>query len=1181
MRGPPPASSPSRRRVVFCYGPAMTSTALAASFVHLRVHTAYSMSEGAISTKALPKLCKEMGMPAVAITDSRNIFGGLEFSVGCTDSGIQPIVGCQIALRRKAEQGTGFGAREVRQPDPDELVLLAQNPEGYQNLLKIVSKAFLETEGVETAQVGMDALRGHNEGLICLTGGPLGPVGRMLLDGQKDHAEACLSTLADIFPGRLYVEIQRHGMEREDLTEPGFIDLAYKLDLPLVATNECFYPKRDMHEAHDALICMAEKSFLSHSDRRRLTPEHYFKSPQEMRELFKDLPEAVDNTLVIARRCAVMVEKRKPILPRSPKAGDRTEEEALRDMAEEGLRKRLAVHVFREGMSDEEKEAVAKPYWERLEFELNVINKMGFPGYFMIVADFIQWAKDHDIPVGPGRGSGAGSLVAWVLTITDLDPLRFQLLFERFLNPERVSMPDFDVDFCQDRREEVIRYVQREYGRDRVAQIITFGKLQARAVVRSVGRVLEMPLGYVDKICKMIPNNPANPVTLAQALEQEPQLADLRDSDPQVGNMLNLALKLEGLYSHASTHAAGVVIGDRPLDELVPLYRDPHSDMPVTQFNMKWVEQAGLVKFDFLGLKTLTVINTAVKHVKEQHGLDLDMSALALDDPKSYQILARGETAGVFQLESTGMRDVLTKLKPDCLEDIIAVVALYRPGPMDNIPSYIRRKQGDEVVEYMHPDLEPILKETYGIMIYQEQVMQAAQVLAGYSLGGADLLRRAMGKKIKEEMDKQRAMFCDGAEARGIAREKASEIFDTIAKFAGYGFNKSHAAAYALVAYHTAYLKANYPVEFMAATMTYDMHNTEKLEAFKAELGRLKIDLLPPDINKSLVNFAVEKGAVRYALSAVKNVGAQAMEVLVAEREKNGPFKDLADFARRLDTKAVNKRLLENLVRAGAFDCLNKNRGQTFAAIETVMRHAQAAAEERASSQVSLFGGGAQAAPPLVLPKVPDWTPMEKLENELSAIGFYLSAHPLDTFDRTLKRLSVVKSSELLTYLKNGGANPVKMAGSVGGRKERVGKNGSRYAFVTMSDAGGTFEAMFFSEILKASRDLLESGKPVLVTMDARLDGEQVRLAAKGVEDLEEVAARSAKKIMVHIADPEPVERLKQIIERDGRGNGRIVVVADLEDHAVEIEFGRTFQLSAQTIGALRNTPGVRDVVEV
>ncbi len=1159
----------------------MTDTKAAASFVHLRVHTAYSMSEGAISTKALPKLCKEMGMPAVAIADSRNIFGGLEFSVGCADAGVQPIVGCQIALRRKAEQGNGFGAREVRQPDPDELVLLAQNPDGYQNLLKIVSKAFLETEGVEAPQVGLDDLRAHGDGLICLTGGPLGPVGRMLLDGQTDHAETCLRTLADIFPGRLYVEIQRHGMEREDLTEPGFIDLAYKLDLPLVATNECFFPKREMYEAHDALICMAEKSFLSHTNRRRLTPEHYFKSPAEMRELFKDLPEAADNTLVIAKRCAVMVEKRKPILPRSPKAGDRTEEQALSDMAAEGLKKRLHVHVYQPGMTDEEKEAAAKPYWERLEFELNVINKMGFPGYFMIVADFIQWAKDHDIPVGPGRGSGAGSLVAWALTITDLDPLRFQLLFERFLNPERVSMPDFDVDFCQDRREEVIRYVQREYGRDRVAQIITFGKLQARAVVRSVGRVLEMPLGYVDKICKMIPNNPANPVTLAQALEQEPQLADLRDSDPQVGNMLNLALKLEGLYSHASTHAAGVVIGDRPLDELVPLYRDPHSDMPVTQFNMKWVEQAGLVKFDFLGLKTLTVINTAVKHVREQHGTELDISALPLDEPKSYQILARGETAGVFQLESTGMRDVLTKLKPDCLEDIIAVVALYRPGPMDNIPSYIRRKQGEEVVEYMHPDLEPILKETYGIMIYQEQVMQAAQVLAGYSLGGADLLRRAMGKKIKEEMDQQRAMFCDGAEARGIAREKASEIFDTIAKFAGYGFNKSHAAAYALVAYQTAYLKANYPVEFMAATMTYDMHNTEKLESFKAELGRLKIELLPPDINRSEVLFSVEKGAVRYALAAIKNVGAQAMEVIVEERRRNGPFKDLADFARRLDTKAVNKRLLENLVRAGAFDCLNRNRGQTFAAIETIMRHAQAAAEERVSSQVSLFGGGAQGAPPLVLPKVPDWTSMEKLENELGAIGFYLSAHPLDTFDRTLKRLSVVKSSDLVTYLKNGGANPVKMAGSVGGRKERVGKNGSRYAFVTLSDAGGTVEAMFFSEVLKASRELLESGKPVLVTMDARLDGEQVRLGAKAVEDLEEVAARSAKKIMVHLTDPEPVERLKQIISRDGPGNGRIVLVAELDDHSVEVEFNRTFQLSAQTIGALRNTPGVMDVVEV
>ncbi|WP_404378886.1 DNA polymerase III subunit alpha [Caenispirillum salinarum] len=1161
----------------------MTDTAAASSsFVHLRVHTAYSMSEGAIAVKTLPKLCKKMGMPAVAITDTRNVFGGLEFSVGCTGEGIQPIIGCQISLRRKPEKPSGFGAREARTPEPDQLVLIAQNEAGYENLLKVVSMSYLETDGHETPQVDMAALKEHGEGLICLTGGPLGPVGRLILDGQMDAAEDMLKALADIYTGRLYVEIQRHGMPREDQSEPGFIDLAYKLDLPLVATNECFFPDRDMYEAHDALICMAEKSFLSHTDRRRLTPEHYFKSPEEMRDLFKDLPEAIENTLVIAKRCAVMVEKRDPILPRAPQAGGRSEEEALREVAAEGLRARLDVHVYTDGMSEEDKEAAAKPYWDRLEYELGIINKMGFPGYFMIVADFIQWGKDHDIPVGPGRGSGAGSLVAWALTITDLDPLRFALLFERFLNPERVSMPDFDVDFCQDRREEVIRYVQEKYGRDKVAQIITFGKLQARAVVRSVGRVLEMPLGYVDKICKMIPNNPANPCTLPEALEQEPQLAELRDSDPQVAHMLSIALKLEGLFSHASTHAAGVVIGDRPLDELVPLYRDPNSDMPVTQFNMKWVEQAGLVKFDFLGLKTLTVINTAVKHIKEQHGVDIDMSALPLDDEKSYRLLARGETAGVFQLESTGMRDVLTKLKPDCLEDIIAVVALYRPGPMDNIPSYIRRKQGEEEVIYMHPDLEQILSETYGIMIYQEQVMQAAQILAGYSLGGADLLRRAMGKKIQAEMDKQRTMFCDGAEQNNIPREKASEIFDTIAKFAGYGFNKSHAAAYALVAYQTAYLKANYPVEFMAATMTYDMHNTEKLEAFKAELGRLKIDLLPPDINKSEVLFSVEKGAVRYALSAIKNVGQHAMETLVNERRKNGPFKDIKDFAQRLDTKAVNKRLLENLVRAGAFDCLNKNRAQTFAAIETIMRHAQAAAQERSSSQVSLFGGTQEATPPLTLPKVPDWTPVEKLDCELAAIGFYLSAHPLDTFDRTLKRLSVVKSSELVEHLKNGGANPVKMAGSVGGRKERVGKNGSRYAFVTLSDAGGTYEVMFFSEILAASREILESGKPVVITVDARLDGEQVRLGAKAVENLEEVAARSTKKLEIHIDNPEPLERLRAVIDKDKPGNGTIVVVAHLDEYNVELKYSdRQFQLSAATLSALRNTPGVMDVVEI
>ncbi|MFA7428641.1 MAG: DNA polymerase III subunit alpha [Rhodospirillaceae bacterium] len=1161
-----------------------------ADFVHLRVHTAYSMAEGAIQIKKLGKVCKEMAMPAVAITDTRNMFGGLEFSVTLAGEGVQPVIGCQVALRREDKPERGFGAREqVKALDPDNIVLLCQNATGYANLIKLVSASFLESDGHEVAQISLDDLERHADGLILLTGGVGGPLGRLLLEDRTADAEAVLARLKQSFAGRLYMELQRHDMPDEDKVEPAFIELAYAHDIPLVATNDCFFLDEDMYEAHDVLICMSQKLTLSVSDRRRLTPHHRFKSATEMRELFADLPEAVDNTLVIARRCSYMVEKRAPILPQSARAKDSSEEDVLRAMAADGLRARLEVHVFQPGMTEEDRAAAAKPYWDRLEYELGVIIQMGFPGYFIIVADFIQWAKDHDIPVGPGRGSGAGSVVAWVLTITDLDPLRFQLLFERFLNPERVSMPDFDIDFCQDRREKVIRYVQDAYGHDKVAQIITFGKLQARAVLRSVGRVMEMPLGYVDKICKMVPNNPAAPVSLKEAIEQEPQLQSLRDGDPQVATLLRIGQRLEGLYSHASTHAAGVVIGDRPLDELVPLYRDPNSDMPVTQFNMKWVESAGLVKFDFLGLKTLSVLAEAVRLIKQARGQDIDLSALPLDDVKSYEMLSRGETAGVFQLESQGMRDVLTKLKPDCLEDIIAVVALYRPGPMDNIPSYIARKKGDEPVDWMHPDLEPVLKETYGIMIYQEQVMQAAQVLAGYSLGGADLLRRAMGKKIKEEMDQQRKMFEDGCEARGTPRQRASEIFDTIAKFAGYGFNKSHAAAYALVAYQTAYVKANFPVEFMAAIMTYDMQNTDKLETFKTELKRLNVPLLPPDINRSRVRFSVEldgqpaKGAVRYALAAVKNVGEAAMDSIVAERDKGGAFRSIQDFAKRVDTKAVNKRLLENLTRAGAFDALESDRAKLFNGIETVMRHAQAAAEERSSDQVSLFGGPTEGPTFTLPPLKPEdrWSKTDLLNEEKAAIGFFLSAHPLDSYATTLARLDAVPSSDLLTYLKNGGSSPVKMAAIVGGRKEKVGKNGSRYAFVSLSDAGGAYEAMFFSEVLQASREFLESGRPLLISMDARLEGEQVRLLAQHVTTIDSVVSKVTKKVMVYFSDVHVLDQLKQILSRDARGHGRIVLVPRTGSQEVEVSLKDGYALAGGTLAALKDIPGITEVREI
>ncbi|MBL8643917.1 MAG: DNA polymerase III subunit alpha [Rhodospirillaceae bacterium] len=1151
-----------------------------APFVHLRTHSAYSMAEGAIKIPKLVELAAAQDMPAVALTDTRNLFGALEFSQTCLKAGVQPIIGCQIAVRREDMPTSSHGQPMHRVPEPDALVLLVQSEKGYLNLIHLVSKAFLETTSGETPQVSWADVEASSEGLIALTAGPAGTVGRLLLEGQRDKALAALERLMRIYPGRLYIELMRHGLTAQDRLEPQLIALADQFNIPLVATNEAFFANEGMYDAHDALICIADKSFVAVHDRRRLTRHHRFKTAQEMVELFADIPEAVANTLVVAQRCAFMVDERKPILPRSPKAGNRTEAEVLREYARDGLEQRLLKHVFKPGMSEDERAHAAKPYRERLDYELNVIEKMGFPGYFMIVADFIQWAKNNSIPVGPGRGSGAGSVVAWALLITDLDPLRFNLLFERFLNPERVSMPDFDIDFCQNRRDEVIRYVQKEYGNDRVAQIITFGKLQARAVLRGVGRVLEMPLGYVDKICKLVPNNPASPVTLSEAIAADPELQRLRDTDESVARLFDISLKLEGLYAHASTHAAGVVIGDRPLEQLVPLYRDPNSSMPVTQFNMKYVEQAGLVKFDFLGLKTLTVLDEAVKLLAKR-GIIIDLNNLPLDDRKTFDLLTRADAAGVFQLESSGMRDVLRKLRPDVFEDIIAVVALYRPGPMDNIPTFINRKHGTEPIDYLHPSLEPILKETYGIMVYQEQVMQAAQVLAGYSLGSADLLRRAMGKKIQSEMDAQRATFVNGASARGIPKEKASEIFDTIDKFAGYGFNKSHAAAYALVAYQTAYLKANYPVEFMAASMALELSNTDKLAGFKGECTRLGIPILPPDINRSEVSFAVEGGKIRYALAAIRNVGEGAMRALVEERNRRGPYKSLADFASRLDGNAVNKRLIENLVKAGAFDSIEPNRAKVFAGGEAIMRHAQRTSSERTSKQVSLFGGD-DSGIKLSLNEVPDWRPMEKLANEFEAIGFYLSAHPLDAYAGTLDALKVKKAVDVPRLTPHDCAKPIRMAGTVVAKRERVGKRGNKYAFVMLSDDTGNFEVAMWSEVLAASRDLMDSGAPVLLTLDAQIDDERgIRLQCTRADPLEKALAARLKNLRLAVNDSLPLTELQDLLAADGRGNGRITLAARSNGSWVEIVLPGQYAIQPKTLAGLKNVPGILEIREI
>ena len=1145
-------------------------------FIHLHLHSAYSLAEGAIPISKLKDFCVAEGMPAVAVTDTNNLYGALEVSTTLAGAGVQPITGLQQAFLAGDFRLTI--ARGERHPP---LVLLAQNQTGYLNLLKLTSEACLNSAADEGACSTLDRLKGATDGLICLTGGYEGPVDRLLRERRTPEARHVLETLSSLFPDRLYVELQRHEERFAESIEPALLDLAYELELPIVATNEPFFQTPDDYEAHDALLCIADGAYVHQDDRRKVTSDHYLKTAADMIALFEDLPEAIENTVEIARRCAFRPRFHDPILPsfvtgEAAGAANAAEAEALEleAQAREGLKARLR---------SIELAAPEEDYWDRLKIELDIINRMGFPGYFLIVSDFIKWTKGEGIPVGPGRGSGAGSLVAWALTITDLDPLRFGLLFERFLNPERVSMPDFDIDFCQDRRDEVIRYVQEKYGRDRVAQIITFGKLQARAVLRDVGRVLNMPFMQVDRICKLVPNNPANPVTLAEALETEPRLKEQRDEDEGVAALIEKALKLEGLYRHASTHAAGVVIGDRPLHELVPLYQDPRSDMPATQFNMKWVEPAGLVKFDFLGLKTLTVIDRAVA-LAAGRGVKIDMATIPIDDRASFEMLGEGASVGVFQLESAGMRSTLRSMKPDTLEDIIALVSLYRPGPMENIPTYIERKQGYEEPDYLHPLLEDVLKETYGVIIYQEQVMQIAQILSGYSLGEADLLRRAMGKKKKEEMDKQRVRFVDGAKKNGVDEKKSSGIFDLVQKFAGYGFNKSHAAAYAYIAYQTAWLKANYAPEFLAASMSLDRANTDKLSVFLKEARRTGVEVLPPHVNHSQADFSVKDGAIVYALSAVKNVGEAALAGIEEAREGGGPFKDIFDFAERVDLKAVGKRSIENLVRAGAFDGLCASRAQALAAADLLIRYSAHVQEERHSDQGGLFA--LDDAPVLERPRLPivdDWTPQVRLDQEHAAIGFYFSGHPLDEYERELKRLNVSSYMEAVALAEETRI-AIQMAGVVRSIRVRRSKSGKPFAWVELSDASGEFEVTAFSETLNSARDLLEPGSLILLSATAEDRDGDVRFTCEGVRDLNKAAASASSQLRVSITSANALDGLKRRlanIKPAGAGEGGPVIVAmrlPETGREVELRLPDAAACTPAVRGALKGIEGISEV---
>jgi DNA polymerase III subunit alpha len=1104
-------------------------------FIHLKAHTSYSLAEGAIKIDDLLKLCIQNKMPAIAVTETGNLFSSLELSESAKKKNIQHIVGCNLQLLFEKNSLT---------KRYDQISLFVQNEKGYKNLLQLVSDSIIKNRA-PVPHITIEQLKNHAEGIIILTSGINGTFGKLLLENNQADGENFLLLLKQIFQDRLYIEISRLGYKQENQIEELQIELAYKHNIPLVATNEIFFANKQMHEAHDILLCIASGNYVVEEGRRKVSAQCYFKSSYEMEQLFADLPEAIANTRIIAQRCSYICKTSAPMLP---SAGE-NEAEELRALARAGLEQRL-----------EDVEVDRDLYFQRLDYELKVILEMNFPGYFLIVHDFIKWSKSVNIPVGPGRGSGAGSIVAWSLGITDLDPIRFGLIFERFLNPERVSIPDFDIDFCQERRDEVISYVQQKYGYERVAQIITFGKLQARAVLRDVGRVLQMPYSFVDKISKLVPFNAVNPVTLAQAIEIEPMLKKLRDEDEQVAKLLSISLQLEGLHRHCSTHAAGVVIGGTDLVEMVPLYSDGKSDMLVVQYSLKYAELAGLVKFDFLGLKTLTVIEHACRNIRKR-GTNIDISKIPLDDKKTYELLSQGASVGIFQFESAGMQESLRKLKPDTIEDLLALGALFRPGPMENIPTYIAAKHGKQQPDYLHPKLELILKETFGVIIYQEQVQKIAQVLAGYTLGAADLLRRAMGKKIKEEMDAQREIFVKGALANGVEENQASYIFDLVAKFAGYGFNKSHAAAYGIISYQTAYLKANFPLEFYTAHFNLELDDTDKIFVFQQDAKNMGIKILPPDINKSESTFSIEGEALRFGLGAIKSVGMNAMKTMCLERELNGPFKDIIDFFERCDSKIINKRQLEALIKAGVFDSIHNNRKQLFDSIDMLTTYNNSCHSQVNTNQFSLFSAADSKPTRPKLIESKEWLRSFKLNYEYEAYGFYLNDHPLQDYETYIKANNIRDSY----YMKNNltiGSYSVTLAGVVISTRARVSPRG-RYVTAVISDMTGNYEvSVFDNKVLEAAENILVSNIAVLIKADVKKDENGSRLMVRSVSRLDDKMNERYKNLKIWLADLNAVSKIQAIYSSLQRGQTKVTINVIDKGQEIEIELPNGLSIS-------------------
>ncbi|MGQ9483855.1 MAG: DNA polymerase III subunit alpha [Desulfosoma sp.] len=1108
------------------------------AFVHLHVHSQYSLLDGAIRLDDLVHKAKEFEMPAVAVTDHGNMFGALEFYEKAKKAGIKPIIGCEIYLAPKGRHSRGTCGRAgtaTNGADEDKnqhLILLAQNLTGYKNLLKIVTQGYLEGFYYKP-RADKELLRAYHEGLIALSSCLKGEVALELLHDRADAALRAAQEYQEIF-GKdcFFLEIQANGIPEQAIVNEKIIALAKETGLPLVATNDCHYLKRSDARAHDILLCIQTgKNILDEKRMKFRTDQLYFKSPEEMFREFAHVPEALENTVRIADICSLSIPLGEYHFPVFPLPNGESIETQFRKTAMEGFEKRLPeIRHSRPRLSDQDLEE----YRKRLHYELDVIVDMGFAAYFLIVADFIGYAKNRGIPVGPGRGSAAGSLVAYVMGITDLDPIEHGLIFERFLNKERISMPDIDVDFCVLGRDEVFRYVSEKYGRDQVAQIATFGTMQAKAVVRDVGRALAMPYNEVDKIAKLIPAGPD--VTLAKAFEQEPRLVELQREDPQIRELFEIAQALEGLTRHASTHAAGVVIGDKPLVEYVPLFRDPDGKV-VTQFSMKYVEKAGLIKFDFLGLRNLTVIHNAVQLIEKNHGVRLDMKRLPLNDPKTYQLLSRADTTGVFQLESSGMRDILVRLQPERFDDIVALVALYRPGPIKSgmVDLYIDGKHGRIPITYELEQLRPILEPTYGVILYQEQVMEIARVLANYTLGEADILRRAMGKKIPEVMAAQRERFLAGAKENGIELTKANHIFDLMDKFAGYGFNKSHSAAYALIAYQTAYLKAHYPVEFMAALLNSFLSNTDQVVKLINECRDKGIAVLPPDVNVSELDFAVVEGKIRFGLGAVKNVGEGAIETILAARAKDGPFTSIYNFCERVDTSKVNRRVLEHLIKCGAFDSIHPDRAQVLAAMDQALERGQVRQRDRSTGQLNLFDllptSNDPSPAPHNLPEVPSWNRRTVLNYEKESLGFYISGHPLDHYAEELSTLCTADTQRVRE--KPEGAKVI-LCGLVSITKELTTKKGERMAFLTLEDKEGTLEVVCFPEAYSKARDLLQGDEPLAIFGTLQHDEKGSKVLADEILTLEAAQSRSVDTVLIKLParmlDRNTLETLRHLL---------------------------------------------------